>query len=110
MFALKVMLSATQQSFCIVIDPCRDYSHGSRKIMTIVNQRRQLILQERRNIHCQFNHALLREFSARFLRWTSNIEMAAGVTPEMRVAWPRVTGLKNASFCCTSADNPRTAA
>ena len=37
-----------------------------------------------------------------FLRWTSNREIAAGVTPEMRDAWPRVSGRCLLSFCRTS--------
>ena len=33
---------------------------------------------------------------------------AAGVTPEIRLACPTVSGLCWLSFCCTSADNPLT--
>jgi uncharacterized membrane protein (DUF4010 family) len=33
---------------------------------------------------------------------------AAGVTPEIRAAWPRVSGRCRLSFCCTSTDRPRT--
>ena len=33
---------------------------------------------------------------------------AAGVTPEMRLACPTVSGLCWLSFCCTSADKPLT--
>ena len=35
-------------------------------------------------------------------RCTSSSEIAAGVTPEMRAAWPIVSGLCRLSFCCTS--------
>src|SRR5437867_9590339 len=42
------------------------------------------------------------------LRYTSKTEIAAGVIPEMRVAWPRVSGRCWFSFCCTSTDSPRT--
>ena len=41
-------------------------------------------------------------------RWTSSSEMAAGVMPEMRAAWPTVSGLPAASFCRASVDSPRT--
>jgi len=41
-------------------------------------------------------------------RWTSSSEIAAGVIPEMREAWPIVSGLCWFSFCCTSIDRPRT--
>src|SRR5258706_5370720 len=47
-------------------------------------------------------------FVARF-RCTSRSEMAAGVTPEMRAAWPIVSGRWRASFWRTSFDKPRTA-
>ena len=45
--------------------------------------------------------------SPRF-RCTSNSEIAAGVMPEMRAAWPSVSGLCALRLCCTSADRPRT--
>src|SRR6266852_5261765 len=41
-------------------------------------------------------------------RWTSSSEIAAGVIPEMREAWPIVSGLFSFSFRCTSTDTPRT--
>ena len=34
---------------------------------------------------------------------TSSSEIAAGVMPEMRAAWPMVSGRWRLSFCCTSA-------
>jgi len=34
--------------------------------------------------------------------------MAAGVMPEMRAAWPSVSGRWESSFCRTSTDKPRT--
>ena len=43
-------------------------------------------------------------------RCTSSSEIAAGVTPEMRAAWPIVSGSCAFSFCCTSIDRPRTIA
>ena len=39
---------------------------------------------------------------------TINSATAAGVTPEMRLAWPTVSGRCWLSFCCTSADKPLT--
>ena len=39
----------------------------------------------------------------------SRIEIAAGVTPEMRAAWPTVSGRCALSFCWTSIDRPRSA-
>src|SRR6185437_3762239 len=39
---------------------------------------------------------------------TSRSDTAAGVTPDSRAAWPRVSGLRALSFCWTSIDNPRT--
>ena len=41
-------------------------------------------------------------------RWTSRSEIAAGVIPEMRAAWPIVSGRCQLSFCWTSAERPRT--
>src|SRR5438477_5113089 len=41
-------------------------------------------------------------------RCTSNSEIAAGVTPEMRAAWPMVSGRCWFNFCCTSIESPRT--
>ncbi len=55
------------------------------------------------------NQALRRSFMPRFLRCTSSSEMAAGVTPGIRAAWPRVWGLTCVSFWRTSLDRPRTA-
>ena len=46
----------------------------------------------------------------RRLRCTRSSEMAAGVTPEIRAAWPKVTGRNEDSFCTTSVDRPRTEA
>ena len=43
-------------------------------------------------------------------RCTSSSEIAAGVMPEMRAAWPIVSGRCWLSFCCTSVDRPRTVA
>ena len=40
-----------------------------------------------------------------FFRWTSSSEMAAGVTPEMRVACPSVCGRCWVSFWRTSKDS-----
>src|SRR5581483_316915 len=39
---------------------------------------------------------------------TSSSEIAAGVMPEMRDAWPMVSGRWRLSFCCTSTDSPFT--
>src|SRR5258706_12565364 len=39
-------------------------------------------------------------------RWTSSNEIAAGVIPEMREAWPIVSGLCGFSFCCTPITRP----
>ena len=47
--------------------------------------------------------------AARRFRCTSSREIAAGVTPWMRDAWPIVSGRWCASFCRTSIDRPRTA-
>jgi hypothetical protein len=54
-------------------------------------------------------HALFlsRARNPRF-KCTSKSEIAAGVTPEMRAACPMVSGRWRFSFCCTSADKPRT--
>src|SRR5260221_10591718 len=41
-------------------------------------------------------------------RWTRSSEIAAGVIPEMREAWPIVSGLCWFSFCCTSICRTRT--
>ena len=41
-------------------------------------------------------------------RCTSSSAIAAGVTPEMRAAWPTVSGRCWLSFCCTSVERPRT--
>ena len=41
-------------------------------------------------------------------RCTSRSEIAAGVMPEMRAAWPSVSGRCRLSFCCTSVEKPRT--
>ena len=43
-------------------------------------------------------------------RCTSSSEIAAGVMPGMRCAWPTVCGRTCSSFCRSSADRPRTAA
>src|SRR6266446_6945930 len=45
--------------------------------------------------------------SPRF-RWTRSSEIAAGVIPEMREAWPIVSGLCWFSFCRPSIDRPST--
>src|SRR6476646_3716289 len=42
------------------------------------------------------------------LRCTSSREIAAGVTPEMRAAWPTVRGRWRSSFCWTSTESPFT--
>src|SRR5262245_5473130 len=47
-------------------------------------------------------------FAPRRFKCTSNSEIAAGVTPAMRDAWPTVSGRCCASFCCTSIERPRT--
>ena len=44
----------------------------------------------------------------RFFRWISRQVSAAGVTPEMRPAWPRVRGRTAQSFSTISADRPET--
>lgn len=41
-----------------------------------------------------------------FFRWTCNTEMAAGVMPEMRDAWPRERGWILFSFSTTSLESP----
>jgi len=43
-----------------------------------------------------------------FFRWISSSETAAGVTPLIRLAWPRVSGRCRLSFCRTSIDNAGT--
>ncbi len=43
------------------------------------------------------------------LRWTSRMAIAAGVTPEMRAAWPRESGRISLSFWRTSLERPATA-
>ena len=43
---------------------------------------------------------------ARFFRWISRIETAAGVMPGTRDAWPSVAGRTAARFCRASFDNP----
>ncbi len=43
-------------------------------------------------------------------RCTSSSEIAAGVMPGMRCAWPTVCGRTRSSFCRTSAESPRTMA
>ena len=45
-----------------------------------------------------------------FLRCTSRMETAAGVTPATRAAWPTVAGRICASFCRTSFESPATRA
>jgi hypothetical protein len=56
----------------------------------------------------------MREFPRNVLqrrfRCTNSSEIAAGVTPWMRDAWPMVCGRCCASRCCTSFDRPRTPA
>ncbi len=42
----------------------------------------------------------------RFFRWISSSETAAGVTPGMREACPRVSGRAWASLCWISLDSP----
>jgi hypothetical protein len=39
---------------------------------------------------------------------TSSKEIAAGVTPEIREAWPTVSGFTRLSFSRTSRENPET--
>mgnify|MGYP003463714890 CR=1 FL=1 len=43
-----------------------------------------------------------------FLRWTMSIEMAAGVTPEILLAWPIDAGLTLSSFSRISVERPCT--
>ena len=43
---------------------------------------------------------------SRAFRCTSSSEIAAGVMPEMREAWPSVSGRCRLSFCCTSIEGP----
>jgi len=45
----------------------------------------------------------------RRFRYTRSTARAAGVTPEMREAWPRDRGRTSLSFSRTSWDNPGTA-
>jgi hypothetical protein len=45
----------------------------------------------------------------RFFKWIKSSEIAAGVTPAMRDAWPKVSGLNWLSFCLTSNDKACTA-
>jgi hypothetical protein len=45
--------------------------------------------------------------ASRRFRWTSSSEIAAGVTPLMRAAWPMVAGRLRLSFSSTSAERPR---
>ena len=46
--------------------------------------------------------------AARFFRYTSSMESAAGVTPGMRPAWPSVAGQDSLRRCRTSVDRPGT--
>ena len=46
--------------------------------------------------------------ASRRFRCTSSSEIAAGVTPLTRAAWPTVAGRARFSFSSTSADSPRT--
>src|SRR5690606_24339787 len=52
---------------------------------------------------CLGHYAARRPCWYRFI-WISNSEMAAGVTPEMRLAWPMVSGCAALSRCLTSMD------
>src|SRR5450432_1790531 len=57
------------------------------------------------------SHALvscMSSMSARRFRCTRRSEIAAGVTPWTRAAWPTVSGRCCVSFCCASVDSPRT--
>ena len=49
-----------------------------------------------------------RNFPPRLFRCTSNNEMAAGVMPGMRAAWPKVVGLVLISLRRASVDKPWT--
>src|SRR6266850_1513466 len=53
-------------------------------------------------------HAVFLDGCKPLFRCTSKSEIAAGVIPEMREAWPTVSGLCWLSFCCASTDSPRT--
>jgi hypothetical protein len=41
-----------------------------------------------------------------FFKYTRSIEIAAGVTPGMRPAWPSVAGQASLRRCRTSVDSP----
>ena len=56
---------------------------------------------------CTFRQAYFAPLNPRFKCTISNAT-AAGVTPEIRLACPTVSGLCWLSFCCTSADKPLT--
>ena len=43
-----------------------------------------------------------------FFRYTNNSEIAAGVIPEIRDAWPIVSGRDSISLATTSFDKPDT--
>ena len=47
-------------------------------------------------------------YALRRLRCTSSNEIAAGVTPPMRAAWPSVAGWVRLSLVSTSVESPRT--
>ena len=52
--------------------------------------------------------SLSRGFRWNLSRATSSTEIAAGVTPEIRDAWPMEAGRTRLSFSLTSLENPRT--
>src|SRR5476651_1285682 len=68
--------------------------------------RRESVGDRRCEAHALFSCVSSR--SARRFRCTRRSEIAAGVTPWMRAAWPTVSGRCCVSFCCTSFDSPRT--
>ena len=74
-------------------------------------RRRPDIQSERCDARGQFTgeaHALFCKVSCACFRCTNSTEIAAGVTPEMREAWPMVSGFTRLSFCWTSIDRLRT--
>ncbi|MCY1537234.1 hypothetical protein D9M68_727230 [compost metagenome] len=84
----------------------------------------QLFLLQGRNFNAQLKGALRQFFgmpsghqrhqalcsswrpAPRFFRWISSREIAAGVTPGIREAWPSVSGRVLPSLCWISLDKP----
>ena len=76
-------------------------SRAARRAATARGRRRAL-RRRRRARPLVRRHRSSRSAGRFFFRWTSSSETAAGVTPEMRDAWPSVAGRCAASFCRTS--------